>query len=149
MEIFTSFQELRYVLDLFLAMILGAIVGFERTHLHKIAGLRTYALVTVGACFFTIISNYVFKGPNLAAAVVTGIGFLGAGLIIHHGSKVEGITTAAALWTMASVGVGIGSGLYILSIAATILLVLIMGLFRSFGIEEKLDEFLFKKNKQS
>ncbi len=149
MEALTFAQELRYVLDLILATILGALVGLERTHLHKIAGLRTYALVTLGACFFTIISSAVFKGPQLASTIVTGIGFLGAGLIIHHGAKVEGITTAAALWTTASIGVGVGNRLYILSLVGTILLISIMGLLRTLGVEEKLDELFFKKNKQS
>lgn len=149
METISFWQEIRYVLDLIIAGLLGASVGLERSHLHKIAGLRTYALVAIGSCLFTIISYNIFKQPHLASSIITGIGFLGAGLIIHHGSKVEGITTAAALWATASIGVSVGSGLYILSISATLLLVLIIGLLRSLDIEKKLDELIFKKNRPS
>lgn len=145
----TGYDELRMVFDLLLAILLGSLIGLERTHLHKIAGLRTYALVSMGSCLFTLVSIYSFKSPIIAAGVVTGIGFLGAGIIIHHGAKVEGITTAAALWTTASIGVAVATELYILSIASAVLILVVLGLFRVFNVEEKVDELFFKDSKKT
>jgi uncharacterized membrane protein YhiD involved in acid resistance len=97
-----------------LALVFGAIVGVEREWRHKTAGIKTNTLVAIGSAAFALMSN-TFGDINhnpaqLAAAVVTGIGFIGAGVIIHRGTNVQGVTTAATLWANASIGVAIGLG---------------------------------------
>ena len=115
-------------LKLILAIVFGGIIGIERETLGKPAGSRTYALIALGSALFTIISIQGFSQfPNavpgaMAAQIVTGIGFLGAGLIIFHKEKLEGLTTAAALWAVAAVGVTIGIGWYWGAAIATILI---------------------------
>lgn len=116
---------------LLLAMVLGAIIGTERAILaRQVAGTRTFGLVALGACLFVIIGNYSdsaylgvvnFNPAQMASAVVTGIGFLGAGLIIFRGDTVHGITTAAGLWTAAAIGSAVGFGLYAVSFFVTFL----------------------------
>jgi len=99
-----------------LALVLGALVGVERQWHHKHAGLRTHTLVAVGAAAFTLISM-LGLGPTtspmmIAAGVVTGIGFIGGGVIMHQGPTVQGINTAATMWTAASMGIAAGAGYY-------------------------------------
>lgn len=102
------------LLRLAIAILFGAIVGIEREWRHKNAGIKTNTLVAIGSATFAMMSNTF--GPNnhnpaqIAAAVVTGIGFVGAGVIIHRGATVQGVTTAATLWANASMGVAIGLG---------------------------------------
>lgn len=113
--------------QLILAVILGALIGLERTISHKTAGMRTFAFVTLGSTIFSYLSNMVATDPSrIAAQVVVGIGFLGAGLIIlkHDDGgheKVWGLTTAAGLWVSAAVGMAIGYEYYGVAAAATIL----------------------------
>jgi len=125
---------------LLLALILGAVIGTERAVLAKQpAGMRTFGLVAMGACFLILTSNYVgnaylgilnFDPMRLAAGIVTGIGFLGAGVIIFRENTVHGITTAAGLWIAAALGMAVGYGMYALSIFATILtLVMFTGMW--------------------
>lgn len=108
------------VLRIALAFILGAIAGIEREWRHKVAGIKTNALVAIGAAAFALMSDTF--GPNnhnpaqLAAAVVTGIGFIGAGVIIHRGATVQGVTTAATLWANASMGVAFGLGYFVVGL---------------------------------
>ncbi len=106
---------------LILATILGGIVGFERERHEKAAGFRTHILVCIGSCLIMLTSMHMFdiyKGTaaldpaRIAAGVVTGIGFLGAGTIIRFGATVRGLTTAASLWAIAGVGLAVGSGFY-------------------------------------
>ncbi len=116
--------ELEIVLRLLLAAVLGAIVGFQRERAGKQAGLRTHILICVGAALFTVTSSYGFgigSDPSrIAAGVVVGIGFLGAGVIIHReGGIVGGLTTAATVWAVAGLGLAVGSGLYIAASVAT------------------------------
>jgi uncharacterized membrane protein YhiD involved in acid resistance len=97
-----------------MVIVYGGIIGIEREARHKTAGIKTNTLVALGACAFAMISN-TFGAANhnpaqIAAAVVTGIGFIGAGVIIHRGGNVQGVTTAATLWVNAAVGVCIGTG---------------------------------------
>jgi putative Mg2+ transporter-C (MgtC) family protein len=97
-----------------LVIVYGAIIGIEREARHKTAGVKTNTLVALGACGFAMISN-TFGPENhnpgqIAAAIVTGIGFIGAGVIIHRGGNVQGVTTAATLWVTAAIGVCIGTG---------------------------------------
>lgn len=118
-------------LKLFLAMLLGGLLGTERSVIaRQPAGTRTFALVSLGTCLFILMSNYVdaaFIGivnldpMRLAAGVITGIGFIGGGLIIFRGDTVHGATTAAGLWVACAVGMAVGFGMYAVSIFATIL----------------------------
>ena len=102
-----------------LAFVLGALAGVERQWHHKNAGLRTHTLVAVGAAVFTIVSSLGLGPTNspmvIAAGVVTGIGFIGGGVIMHQGPTVQGINTAATLWTTASMGLAAGAGYYALT----------------------------------
>ncbi len=119
---------------LVLAILLGGIIGTERAILaRQAAGTRTFGLVALAACLFIIITNYVdtaYLGVTniaplqLAAGVVTGIGFIGAGLIIFRGDTVHGITTAAGLWIVTAVGMAVGFGMYAVAVFATILTLL-------------------------
>ncbi|MBV9570837.1 MAG: MgtC/SapB family protein [Alphaproteobacteria bacterium] len=125
------------VLRLFVAAILGSIVGADRERLVWAAGLRTHMLVCVGACLFMIVSsfgfadilgtsNVVLDPSRVAAQVVSGIGFLGAGSILLRGEVVRGLTTAASLWTVAAIGLAVGGGLYVQAVAATVVILLIL-----------------------
>ena len=133
----------------FSAICLGFIIGFEREITNKYAGLRTHILVCLGACVFTIISIYGFpelvdwqiEGYNptgvrdtarVAAQVVTGIGFIGAGTVLRNGPTVFGLTTAATLFMAASIGMACGAGMYGLAIAASLLSVAVLTLIRIF-----------------
>jgi putative Mg2+ transporter-C (MgtC) family protein len=108
-----------------LSCLLGLAVGLERAHAGKDAGLRTHALVALGATLMTLVSGYAFAGfpgrtdpTRIAAQIVTGIGFIGGGTILKEGITVRGLTTAASLWTMAGVGMAIGAGLYAMALLA-------------------------------
>lgn len=116
--------------DLVVALLLGVVVGTERSFAHKTAGMRTYGLVSMGSALFVIISRLIsehyiglvdFDPSRVAASVVMGVGFIGAGLIIFRDSKVNGLTTAAGLWVSAGVGMAAGFRLYGLAIMAAIL----------------------------
>ena len=125
MAVITGILELDIVLQILFAAILGAIVGLERELDMQPAGLRTHALVCMGAALFSALSlNFV--GPNvdptrIAAGIVTGIGFLGAGTIFVAKNTIKGLTTAADLWVLAGVGFAIGIGLYWVALVATII----------------------------
>jgi putative Mg2+ transporter-C (MgtC) family protein len=113
------------ILRLLLAAALGAIIGYQRERTHKPAGLRTHILICAGAALFTVTSSYGFgvgaDPSRVAAGIVAGIGFLGAGAIIHReGGLVAGLTTAATIWAVAAIGLAAGAGLYLLSVAATL-----------------------------
>lgn len=122
--------ELLLALRLVLAAALGAIIGFERELRGRSAGLRTFAAVSLGSCLFSILSYVVVPEGNettrVAAQVVTGVGFLGAGVILHGQGHVSGLTTAATLWATAAVGMAVGFGYYILAAMSTILLVILL-----------------------
>src|SRR3989344_7460323 len=112
--------DLAFMLKLALAVALGAIVGFEREFDDEPAGVRTHILVILGSTLFTILSMDFFgtSDPSrVAAGIVTGIGFIGAGAIFRAENKVKGITTAASLWVIAAIGMAVGLGFYI---AATV-----------------------------
>ena len=125
---------------LFLAITLGGIIGTERAVLaRQAAGTRTFGLVSLGACLFVVVGNFVdtsYTGlvnldpMTIAAAIVTGIGFIGGGLIIFRGDTVHGTTTAAGLWIADGLGLTVGFGLYSLAIFATILtLIMFVGMW--------------------
>lgn len=127
-------------LKLLLAMLLGGFIGTERAILaRQPAGTRTFGLVALGACLFIIVSNYVASAYTgvldiqplyVPGAIVTGIGFLGGGLIIFRGDALHGITTAAGLWITAGIGMAIGFGMYSIGIFSAILvLIMFTGMF--------------------
>ena len=119
--------ELEIILRLLLAAALGAIIGYQREKASKPAGLRTHTLICLGAALFTVASIHVFGGPGVAAGVVTGIGFLGAGAIFHReGGIVEGLTTAASIWAVAAIGLAAGAGLYLVSAVTTAIILIIL-----------------------
>lgn len=123
---------------LLLATILGGFIGFERESRGRAAGFRTHILVCLGSTLFMMTSMFIFeiyKGlPNvdpsrIAAQVVTGIGFLGAGTILRSGATVKGLTTAASLWAVAGIGLAVGCGFYFASLATTILVFITLVIF--------------------
>ncbi|MDD5146228.1 MAG: MgtC/SapB family protein [Candidatus Pacebacteria bacterium] len=122
-------------LQILLAGLLGALIGLERKSRKKEAGLRTFALVSLGCCLFAIIDIDFMEALNAPAAigvvqaVAIGIGFLGSGIILQHKGQIEGLTTAAALWATAAVGIGVGMGFYSLTVFATFLVLLILSGF--------------------
>jgi len=123
--------ELEFVVRLIMGFILSGLVGLEREVSLKPAGLRTHILVGLGSTLLTVLSLNAFAGSDsarVAASIIIGIGFLGAGTIIKTNEKVIGLTTAATLWIVASIGVAIGAGFYILAIVATILTFLVLRL---------------------
>ena len=111
-----SFVELG--VRIVLALVLGGVIGIERQWHHKSAGIRTHALLALGATGFALISHLLFlanpqlNSTQIAAGVVSGIGFICGGVIMHRGGSVQGLNTAASLWTTAGVGLAIGGGFY-------------------------------------
>ncbi len=141
-------NELELSLRLLLAAALGGVIGLEREISDQPAGFRTHMLVSLGACLFAVVSAYGFDAflheefatqvrfdpSRLAAQIVTGIGFLGAGAIIRYGMTVRGLTTAASLWVVAAIGTAAGIGSYVLSLVTTVItLVSLYGLKRVRG----------------
>ena len=113
-----------------LACVLGWLIGNERKNRNKSAGTRTHAIVALGAALAMVVSKYGFQdipdydAARVAAQVVSGVGFLGAGIIFVRNNLVNGLTTAAGLWATASVGLAMGSGLYVIGIASALVLIL-------------------------
>ena len=115
---------LEMVLRLLLAAALGAVIGYQRERAGKQAGLRTHILISSGAALIALVSIYGFGSDSdparVAAGVVVGVGFLGAGVILHReGGIVAGLTTAATIWVMAGIGLAAGVGLYVVAAVAT------------------------------
>jgi putative Mg2+ transporter-C (MgtC) family protein len=116
--------QLELALRLILAAVLGAVVGLEREIHDHPAGMRTHLLVSVGAAAFTVLSIYAFgegDPARVAAQIVSGIGFLGAGAILKEGANVRGLTTAASMWAVAAVGMAAGAGAYGVALAITLI----------------------------
>ncbi len=123
--------QLELVARLLIAAALGAAIGAERQQAEKPARLRDYLLVALGAATFTLVSTYGFPGGDtgrVAAQVVSGIGFLGAGVIIRQEGTVIGVTTAAGIWVSAAIGMAVGAGLYVVAVAATVVSVIALRL---------------------
>lgn len=129
-----------YLLRIFVACLCGGIIGVERTLRQKDAGFRTHIIVALGAALMMVISKYGFNDTvghdpaRIASNIITGISFLGAGMIFVKGINIKGLTTAAGIWSTAAVGMAIGSGLYITGIIATLLIVIIQIVFHTFLI---------------
>jgi len=118
------------LLLIFISVILGLFIGAEREYQNKSAGLRTFILVCFGSCLFTILSIKIGVQDldRLAANIITGIGFLGAGVIFKGDNKIDGITTATTIWGTASIGMAVGSGYVYLSLLGTVLVLLVLSL---------------------
>ena len=123
--------ELEMILRLLLAVALGAVIGYQRERTGKPAGLRTHILICAGAALFTVVSLYGFGAAadpaRVAAGIVAGIGFLGAGAIIRRGEGiVAGLTTAATIWAVAAIGLAAGAGLYLVSAVTTAVILIVL-----------------------
>ena len=134
---------------LILSMLLGMIVGAERKRKGQIAGIRTFALISMGACLAMLLSIYVpqvYLGlkngdpGRIAAQVITGIGFIGGGAMIHMKGAVRGLTTAAGIWMTAIIGMAVGIGMYLCSIGATLLILLTLVTFEQYEKRRKLGQ---------
>ncbi len=121
------------IIRLILSVVLSGFIGLERQVHRRAAGLRTHILVSIGSTLIMLTSLYIFdiykdKAPvdpaRIAAGVITGIGFLGAGTIIRYGEEIRGLTTAASLWVVAALGLSVGCGFYVAAIATTVLVLL-------------------------
>ncbi len=120
-----SIIEAEIISKLILSAFLGMLVGLERQMHKKPAGMREHGLVCMGSSLFAVVS-ISFASPLIAAGVVTGIGFIGAGAILHLKNRIIGLTTAAELWVTAATGLAVGTGLYLISIVTTLLVLLIL-----------------------
>ena len=132
----TFFTDMNFecALRLFVAVVCGALIGIERTHRSKGAGIRTHILVALGAALFVIVSKYGFDDylyieatgvdiSRVASNIVSGVSFLGAGIIFLRGDSVHGLTTAAGIWVTAAIGLALGSGLYVLGVVGTVFII--------------------------
>lgn len=136
--------EITIVARLLLGALVGGIIGFERRQAHKPAGIRTLALVSLGACAFTLASIYAFEGfgttwdpGRVAAQVATGVGFIGAGTMIRSGTVVRGLTTAAGIWVAAALGMAAGAGMYVLALAGALIAAGVMHFLpRKVGVDD-------------
>lgn len=149
-------MAMEFVFRLFVAGVMGALVGLDREYRAKEAGYRTHFLVSLGSALIMIISQHGFDGvlhevgvgldpSRVASQVVTGIGFIGAGTIILHKQTVRGLTTAAGIWATSGIGLTIGAGMYVLGISATVLtligLEVLSLLFKKVGMKSLSVEF--------
>lgn len=111
------------VAQVVLAGILGLLIGFDRERKHRDAGIRTMTLVAMGSCLFTTLSIYSFAGSDparVAAQIIPGMGFIGAGAIIKEGRSIQGLTTAATMWVTAAMGMAVGTGNWFIAIGTTV-----------------------------
>jgi putative Mg2+ transporter-C (MgtC) family protein len=125
--------EINLALRLTVGLVLGAIIGFERELHRQPAGFRTHSLVSLGAALFTVVSAFGFAGSTvdptrIAAQIVSGIGFIGAGTILQYRGHIRGLTTAASLWSVAAIGTAAGAGLFVVATTGTILILVILSL---------------------
>ncbi len=123
------------ILRVLISLILGVIIGIERGMSHKTIGFRTISLVCVGSTCFTLISIYGFEDVDtsrIAAQVVSGVGFLGAGAILHKGYVTKGLTTAAALWVSAAIGMACGTGMFVLASVITLMSLILLWVLKPF-----------------
>lgn len=122
--------EYKYLLTIILSVVLGFLIGLERKTRAKEAGVRTHTIVCFGACLLMIISKYGFSGEDadvarVAAQIVSGIGFIGAGMIVYRKNAVHGLTTAAGVWATAGIGMACGAGLYFVAVGGDLIMILV------------------------
>jgi putative Mg2+ transporter-C (MgtC) family protein len=129
----TVATQLDLALRLTVGLVLGAVIGFERELQRQPAGFRTHSLVSLGAALFTVVSAFGFGGDmvdptRIAAQIVSGIGFIGAGTILQYRGHIRGLTTAASLWSVAAIGTAAGAGLYVVAVVGTVLILVILSI---------------------
>lgn len=142
-------QEFEWVLRILMALGLGYIIGLERELRGQPAGVRTHALVAMGAALFVIVGETSFSNDGLsrvASTIVTGLGFLGAGTIIKEEHDIHGLTTAAGIWSVGAMGMGIGLGEYILGIIAGVLIWLVLISERILRIDQRIRKKYVEKS---
>lgn len=135
-----------FIVKVVLALVLGGIMGLEREYNDKPAGYATNSIICLGAALFTILSLYMAEmggdPGRIAAQIVSGVGFLGAGAILREGNKISGLTTAAAVWLVAAIGMAVGFGQYILASSACAAAILMqLGVRRTLGLLERLRRY--------
>lgn len=128
-------EELQYLISVLVAVVLGFAIGYERKLRFKEAGIRTHTIVCAGSALIMVVSKYGFgdsveaDASRVAAQIVSGIGFLGAGIIIYRRHEIHGLTTAAGVWATSGVGMAAGAGLYIVATGAAVILIAVQCLF--------------------
>jgi putative Mg2+ transporter-C (MgtC) family protein len=137
-------DQLEIIARVLLAAALGAFIGLERELRGYPAGIRTIALVTMGSALFTDVSRMMGGDDRVAAQIVTGIGFIGAGVIFREGAGIKGITTAATIWAAAAIGMAVGIELYIVAVASA---VLVFALLWSRPLTRQLEEALIDRER--
>ena len=125
--------ELYNFIGIPIAALLGFVIGYERKLRHKEAGIGTHTVVCIGSALIMVVSKYGFSGEadaaRVAAQIVSGIGFIGAGIIAYRQQKIHGLTTAAGVWATAGVGMAAGAGLYVIAVCSTVLIIAVQCLF--------------------
>ncbi len=128
-------EELKYLISILISVVLGFLIGYERKLRFKEAGIRTHTIVCAGSALIMVVSKYGFNdsveadASRVAAQIVSGIGFLGAGIIIYRKHEIHGLTTAAGVWATSGVGMAAGAGLYIVAAGAAVIVIAIQCLF--------------------
>ncbi len=144
---FTLENQFDIIVKLFLAALLGSIIGFERKYIGKEAGIKTFSLIALGAALFVILGKEavpyfslsgVYDAGRILSYIVIGVGFLGSGIILHRGLHIQGLTTAAGIWVTAAIGIACALGLYLIA-AFTALFVIII-----FMVVKRLEENFFE-----
>jgi putative Mg2+ transporter-C (MgtC) family protein len=136
------FLQLEVLFQVMLAALLSMVVGFDREAQKQPAGLRTHMLVGIGACLFTALSAYAFPESDptrIAAQIVAGVGFLGAGTIIQRENRPHHLTTAASIWATAAVGMAVGAGAWFLAIGSTLIVWAVLVIVRWFSKAESIN----------
>ncbi len=128
-------EKILYLLNILLAVVLGFAIGYERKLRYKEAGIRTHTIVCVGSALIMVVSKYGFSdiqeydASRVAAQIVSGIGFLGAGIIIYRKHEIHGLTTAAGVWATAGVGMAAGAGMYVVAAGAAVVIIGVQCIF--------------------
>ena len=142
----TAYDNLEFFIRIFLAAVLGALVGLERTKRQKEAGIRTHCIIACAAAVFMILSKYAFVDPadvlgtrgadgaRIAAQVVSGISLLGAGVIFKNGNSIRGLTTAAGIWATSAIGMAIGAGMYWVGLITTVIMMVAQVVLHRFPV---------------
>jgi putative Mg2+ transporter-C (MgtC) family protein len=139
-------DQLEIIARVVLAAVLGAFIGLERELRGYPAGIRTIALVTMGSALFTDVSRMMGGDDRVAAQIVTGIGFIGAGVIFREGAGIKGITTAATIWAAAAIGMAVGIELYVVAVASA---VLVFALLWSRPLTRQLEEAINERERSA
>lgn len=147
----TLFLQAQIIVELLLAALLSVLIGYDRESRRQPAGLRTHMLVGVGSCLFTALSMHAFVGDTgrVAAQVVAGVGFLGAGTIIQRRGQPHHLTTAASIWATAAVGMATGTGAWFLALGASLIIWAVLVVVRWFSKSDEPDHHLYDNHKDT